>query len=262
MKPCFLFSMLVFFSCSSQVPQKNVKYISHVHDALYATTWFQTSGEARALYLQGYNFAKISFDEALKRKSTKPIAVVVDVDETVLDNSPYQAKLITENASYPLYWKDWVESESASALPGSLEFLRYASSKRATVFYITNRKEDERKATYNNLRRLGFPILSQDQLLLKSNANDKGERRESVLKSHNIVLLIGDNLNDFDSVFELKDVAEREQLVDSLKVQFGTKFIILPNPLYGDWEGALYNYDYKLPENKKHDLRKKSLRTF
>lgn len=253
--------LVVFWSCST-TQDKSPAEMPLAQEGLLATNWFQTSGEARALYLQGYYFARLSFNDSLKIKTKKPKAVIVDIDETIFDNSPYQAKAIQEKVSYPVYWKEWVETESAKALPGSLEFLKYVTNKGGVVFYVTNRKEEERAATYNNLTKLGFPIKDHSQLLTRVDKSDKSDRRALVKKTHAVVLLVGDNLNDFDGVFEKKSVAEKEQLVDKMKNDFGPKFIILPNPLYGDWEGALYDYNFKLSDQEKHEQRMKALESF
>lgn len=261
MKSLVLLSLILFSSCSSRNatgPKSN----GHADDALLATNWFQTAGETKALYLQGYALAKIRFDEANKKSSQKPKAVVVDIDETILDNSPYQAKLIKEKALYPMYWKEWIDSEAAAALPGAVDFLNYVTSKKAKVFYISNRKEHERKSTFNNLKKLGFPVSDENELLLRPVESEKGKRRSLVAKTHDIVLLVGDNLNDFDSVFEGKSPSERGEIVGALKHEIGKKFIILPNPLYGDWEGSLYHYNFRADENEKHRIRKESLRSF
>lgn len=253
--------VLIFnlYSCSS-VKEKKPASISE--ESIMATNWYQTSGEARALYYQGYNFATLSLKEALKKKSAKPKAVVVDIDETILDNSPYQAKVIQEDTSYPEYWADWINASKAEALPGSVEFLKFADSKKVKVFYISNRKSKDQKMTYELLARHGFPIKGDDQLLLQSDVSDKTPRRAQVSKNYEIVLLVGDNLNDFTNLFEGKTNEDKRKLVDEHKIDFGTKFIMLPNPMYGDWEGALYDYNHKRTQEEKHQLRMKALRSF
>jgi len=108
---------------------------------LLATLFQQKAAEKRALSYQAFNIAKLSLDSQLKVADlTKPLAVVVDIDETVLDNSPFEAKSILNNSDYPKYWNEWCQLAAAKPLAGSVEFLNYAKSKGVVVFYITNRK--------------------------------------------------------------------------------------------------------------------------
>lgn len=261
MKLLTLLFLVSFISCSTQSFSKKKEDVSLANETLSATNWFQTSAEAKALYLQGYYLARLSFDTNSKKRTSKPKAIIIDIDETILDNSPYQAKLIEKDVTYPVYWKEWIDQNSAIPLPGALEFLRYVEDK-ATVFYISNRKMGDKDKTYSRLQKLGFPIKDTNQLLIQVSTSDKSDRRKLVSDKYEIVLLIGDNLNDFDGVFEGKSVPEKEKLVNKMKDDFGKKFIILPNPLYGDWEGALYDYNYKLTNEKKHELRMKALQSF
>ncbi|MFZ4714058.1 MAG: 5'-nucleotidase, lipoprotein e(P4) family [Bacteriovoracaceae bacterium] len=259
-------STLFLISCASpkkaETPVAAAKTISSQH-LLAGTVWFQSASETRALFYQGYNMAKMSLDLELKKKSDKKRAVVVDIDETVIDNSPYQAKLILENLGYPDHWSEWIDSEKGIALPGSLEFLTYADKKGVEVFYISNRKPNQLKQTINNLKKLGFPLRGESNVLLQDAESNKTIRREKVSATHNIVLLVGDNLNDFTGLYEKKSVAERKDITDKLKNEFGTKYIMLPNPMYGDWEGAILDYyKTKLNEEEKDAKRKSYLRSF
>jgi 5'-nucleotidase (lipoprotein e(P4) family) len=209
-----------------------------------AILWTQQSGEWRALAYQAFALARLRLDEDLKKNKKKkpPRAVVVDVDETVLDNSPQQAYLVKQRKAFNQPdWAMWVARAEAEPLPGALEFLRYAASKGVRVFYITNRSEAERVGTAENLNRLGFPNASAETLLLRGETSSKEARRAKVAEQYRIVLLIGDNLNDFAEVFERKTVGERLAAVEQNRDQFGTRFIVLPNAMYGDWENAIYN---------------------
>ena len=230
---------------------------------LQAVAWLQTSGEARALCYQAFNLARMRLDQELRsrqKKSGKTPAIVVDVDETVLDNSPYQVKLLRTGNFYPLGWREWVGEARALALPGSVEFLSYASSQGVAIFYITNRKRTNLQATLKNLKDVGFPIV-KERVLMRTTNRSKEKRRQQVLKDHHILLLMGDNLGDFHHVFDYKSVNQRNLVVDNMSREFGKKFIVLPNPLYGDWEAALYNYNYKQPDQEKYQLIQQSLRS-
>ncbi len=224
------------------------------------TLWYQKSAEMRAISYQAYNIARLLFDIDLEKgASEKKRAVVVDIDETVLDNSPCDAGHIGKDFGYPTGWAEWVNEAKAEALPGAVEFLNYVVEKGADVFYVSNRKVEFKEATMKNLKALGFPQVVDIHVLLREDTSDKEPRRQKIQENHRIVLLIGDNLNDFDSIFRKKGVDERLAAVDGLKEEFGKKFIVLPNPIYGDWEGAVYNYNFKLSPKEKSDARKSSL---
>jgi len=233
-----------------------------------AILWTQTSGEARALSYQAFALARMVLVQDLKanRRSRLKRAVVVDVDETVLDNSTFQATLLKNRQNYdPQLWTQWVNRAEATALPGAVEFLRYAASRGVRVFYITNRKQVEKEATAANLKKLGFPDVSDETLLVRTDTggSSKEPRRLSVSARHRIVLLMGDNLNDFAEVFDKsRTVADRLAAVEQNRDQFGSRFIVLPNVLYGDWESALYGYDSKLTEAEKAAKRKSYLKTY
>ncbi|MBT7608175.1 MAG: 5'-nucleotidase, lipoprotein e(P4) family [Bacteriovoracaceae bacterium] len=238
------------------------KRMANVQEYLLASTlWIQNAGEAKALYYQAFNFAKLRLDEDLKKnKSTKKRAIVVDADETVVDNSPYQAKNYLDNHGYTTTsWAEWVNAAKAPATPGSLEFLRYAAKQGVTVFYITNRGHVLKDSTFKNLKELGFPI-KKENLMMKTTTSSKKERREKVLKNYRIILLIGDNLIDFSEIFEHLPTDERISVVAENKNKFGKQFIMLPNPMYGDWEKAIYNYDRKINQKDQANLRQQALR--
>jgi 5'-nucleotidase (lipoprotein e(P4) family) len=217
--------------------------------------WTQSSGEARALAYQAYNFARILLDQDLRvnRKRRMKRAVVVDVDETVLDNSPYQAWIIKEHKSYPEKWTAWINRAEAAAVPGAVEFLSYARQRGVRVFYVTNRKPEEKEGTRANLIKLGFPEVTDETLLVREpDTSSKEPRRKRIAEKYRVVLLIGDNLNDFAEVFEQKKtVAERIAATEQSKALFGTRFIMLPNSMYGDWENAVYDYNFKLTDAEK-----------
>lgn len=224
------------------------------------TVWYQASAEMRALSYQAFNMARMVFDSDLaKGPSARKRAVVVDIDETVLDNSPYEAGLVDRDYGYSKGWAEWINAAEAPPLPGSVEFLRYVREKGGEVFYISNRKEIFKEATIKNMKRLGFPQVDEEHLLLRTDTSDKQPRRNRVLRDHRIVLMMGDNLNDFDSVFAGKSVEDRFAAVDLFEERFGTIFIVLPNPMYGEWEGAVYGYNWGFNPREKSDARKKAL---
>lgn len=253
-----LFSMISLPLCAQEYSTKDLN-----EQLVMGTLWYQRSAEMRALSYQAFNMARMVFDMDLEKgPSSKPRAVVVDIDETVLDNSPYEAGLVGMDYGYPKGWDEWIYAAQAKALPGAVEFLRYVREKGGDVYYLSNRKAKFHDATLKNLKRLGFPQADDEHLLLRTKTSDKAPRRNMVTKDHNIVILMGDNLNDFDNIFRKKGMDVRMAAVDLMKEHFGSKFIVLPNPMYGDWEGAAYNYNWGLKDKEKSDTRKKALITW
>lgn len=231
---------------------------------LLATAWFQQSAEMRACYYQSYNMAKLALKDNLHNyKGTKPAAVVLDIDETVLDNSPFEAKLMADRQNYSdSAWMAWSAREEALALPGAAEFIAYARELGVDVFFISNRVLDERERTLKNLATAGMAVDSAHLLLydLSKGTSCKDERRDTVSATHEIILFIGDNLGDYTSLFDRRDSSLALRLADSLHNDFGRKFIMLPNPMYGEWENAIYNHNYKLPMAEKNRMMQELLR--
>jgi len=231
-----------------------------------AVVYMQTAAEARALYYQAFNIARMRLDKILITRSNhhKPFAIVVDIDETVLDNTPYQVSLIQTGEEYTTdSWKTWTAKAKAQATPGSVEFLQYAKSKGVHVLYITNRQIDEQSATLRNLQRLGFPWADPKHLYAQcsGNSTSKESRRIEVAKHYDVVMLIGDNLSDFSEVFGVNGIGRRADVVDHMKRKFGDRYIILPNPMYGDWETlGVYEGHTDLSPSEKDVILKKVLR--
>lgn len=231
---------------------------------LLATAWFQQSAEMRACYYQSYNMAKLALKDNLHNyKGTKPAAVVLDIDETVLDNSPFEAKLMADRQNYSdSAWMAWSAREEALALPGAAEFIAYARELGVDVFFISNRTLDERERTLKNLATARMAVDSAHLLLYNPSKGTscKDERRNAVSATHEIILFVGDNLGDYTSLFDRRDSTLALRLADSLHNDFGRKFIMLPNPMYGEWENAIYNHNYKLPMAEKNRMMQELLR--
>ena len=227
------------------------------HPTLYAALWVQTSAEYRATAWQAYAAAGESLLRALTDPSWTaaveqegsdfadlPPAVVLDVDETVLDNSPFQARMILDGGTFdPQAWTVWVDEAAAPPVPGAREFLRLADSLGVAAFYVTNRDEEHEAATRRNLEVAGLPVDPEvDTVLTRGEregwTSDKSSRRETIAERYRIVLVIGDDFNDF--VAASLPRADRERLVERYRDLWGERWIVLPNPNYGSWEGALY----------------------
>ena len=260
-------SAFVGTSASAQQPapavQTNLDY--QASGVLYT----QKAAEYRALAYQAFNIARERLDADFDKKNLKklpkatrkmPRAIVVDIDETVLDNSPSNANQIATSRSFNTKdWYAWGEMRKAKAVPGSVEFLNYAVSKGVKIFYISNRDEVQRQATIDNLKSVGFNDVASERVMLRVNGESpKGPRRDVVAAAYRIVLLMGDNLDDFTSAFERKSIAERFAEADRMRDRWGKTFIVLPNAMYGTWENAIYEYQ-RLTEAQKAEKRAAAL---
>jgi 5'-nucleotidase (lipoprotein e(P4) family) len=218
---------------------------------LDANLFVQTSPEYRALCLQAYNVATANLPGLIKKAAGKP-AVVLDLDETVLDNSPFQTWLFKHARTFSQErWTPWEQGKGGHplAVPGAVEFIAAAQKAGATVFFISNRMEESRKATVEALKHLGIDVTGIDERLLlreKGKPSDKTQRRARVAKSHDIVMLVGDTLTDFSQDFaggkvpedaegRRKLIAARKAKVDAAREKWGAAWVVLPNPCYGDF---------------------------
>ena len=233
-----------------------------------AVLWTQSSAEYRALALQTFSLARLRVDQDLARnrarvRGRKPPAIIVDADETVLDNSRFQAELILRGVAYtPDAWQAWCTRAEAGAVPGAVEFLNYAFRRGVHVFYITNRRLSEKAGTITNLKKLGFPDVNEETVMIREQGTtaSKESRRQIVRSRYRVVLLVGDNLNDFNDDFAGKSLAERAAQVDREQADFGSQFIVVPNPMYGDWENAVYGNASNLSDTEKRERRRAALR--
>ncbi len=242
---------------------------AEANDNLNATLWMQSSVEYAGVTMGAYQLATVMLDLALADKSwtavpdeqganyaDKPPAVILDVDETVLDNSKYQAWMVMNDKSFhPKTWGEFVNSVDSMPIPGSLEFTKYAASKGVKVFYVSNRTGDLEEATRKNLEKYGYPMGGNvDTVLLKAEipaweSSKKSPRRLHVAKDYRVLLVMGDNFGDFVDGYK-GSLAERKALMDKTVSMWGTKWIVLPNPSYGSWESAAFAHDYKDPDQR------------
>lgn len=222
---------------------------------LDAVLWLQTAAEARAAALATFAAATRELDAALADPSRSalgqgpeaaalPPALIADVDETLLDNSEFQGSLVVERRRFERGpWRAWVKSARAPALPGAAELARRAAELGVTLFYVTNRDADEEEATRANLARAGFPVPEAIDVVLCRGERpewptDKASRRAEVARTHRVLLLLGDDLNDFVDAAG-RSVEERRALVDAAAARWGRDWFLLANPSYGSWMAAL-----------------------
>ena len=264
-EPAVAFAPPLVADQSSRAPD------NYALDNLNAVTWSRTSAEARALYLQGFAAAGAALDQALSPSnraswtaaieqtgdfSKLPPAIIVDVDETVLDTSDYMLDQIRSGRGYEKpTWNRYVQRQDAPALPGAVEFLTQAAARGVTVFYVSNRGVfdeaeearkpeaerlyDEDEPTRVNLQRLGFPNTSNKSTFLFRDASrgwkEKGPRRAEIARTHRIIMLVGDNLYDLIDV-DPPTRQTRDDALDAHAGWLGSRWIILPNPMYGSWD--------------------------
>ncbi|GAA0610491.1 5'-nucleotidase, lipoprotein e(P4) family [Virgibacillus siamensis] len=200
----------------------------------------QKSAEVRALQEQAFNLAKQQLNNYLENnESSKSPAVVTDLDETVLDNTPYLAMGVKEGFDYTNWgdkWDAWVDAASAKLIPGAKGFLKYADSKGVKIFYVSNRVAENETPTIKNMKKLGLPQVTKESVMLKGES--KKERRSEITEDYEIALLTGDDLHDFAAVFNDASTKKRNKAVERLEDKFGSKFIVLPNSTYGEWSDA------------------------
>ncbi|HKP26064.1 MAG TPA: 5'-nucleotidase, lipoprotein e(P4) family [Dongiaceae bacterium] len=235
------------------------------NDNLNAVLWMQKSVEYKANAEAVFALAKIRLDQALKDKSWTAApaeqtgdfkdltpAIVADGDETVLDNSGYQAWMVANGETFnPKTWTKFVNSQTSTAVPGAVEFAKYAESKGVRVFYVTNRTKAEEPATLENMRKLGFPMAANIDTILTSKeqpdwGSAKGTRRAVIAKHYRILLLLGDNFGDFTDAYK-GSVEERQKVYQENAAHWGHDWLMLPNPSYGSFESAPFGGNFKLP---------------
>ena len=233
---------------------------------MIAVLWSNISAEYRALCYQAYNMATIQLEQAVSKhkRKDKPLAVVVDCDDTVLFDGPFQAYLIEHGKSFnSTDWEKWVNEAKAVPVPGALEFLQFAEKNKCEVFYVPNRKnKTELKGTMENLKRAGFPNVDETHVLLKTDSSDKQLRFNEIKKTHNVVLYIGDNINDLPIGTRNHKNEERVSITDSQKNHFGINYIVLPNPMYGGWEDVFAPNYFKLTPYQKKILHRSLLNSW
>ncbi len=247
---------------------------------LNGVLWMQTSVEYKMSVTQAYRMAEVMVDRALtdpgwtaipEQKNARELrntAVILDLDETVLDNSRFQGQLIRDGIQFSRsLWQQWQQTGKPGLLPGAGRFIRRLQELHVDVFYITNRDNEYAGDTIKLLRELNLPVDADGANLLSKNkpptkGSDKNSRREIVAQTHRVLLLVGDDLNDFISGVHGSEATleGRDEIAEAHKDLWGTKWIIIPNPIYGSWERALYGFDNKLNHQQRLEAKLKHLR--
>ena len=250
-------------------------------DNLNAVAWMQTSAEYRANSLQTYRAAIRELDRAVKDRDWDalapseranparglPPAVVFDVDETVLDNSPYQARLVVAGTEYSEpEWDNWVREQKATAVPGVLEFAKAAQKRGVALFFISNRAVHLKDATIANLRSVGLDVRDDSFLGLgtvvpdcEQQGSDKNCRRQLIGRKYRVLMQFGDQLGDFVELAP-NTVANRDAVLEAHRDWIGERWWVLANPTYGSWEPALFDNNYRQPRDARREAKREALR--
>ena len=264
-------AVLSLAGCAAQMPKNAQPAATSTaqvapNDSLYATLWQQGALEHDLVYAEIYSDARAKLLRALRDphwdalpkteraavrhgslRGLKP-AIVLDIDETVLDNSPYQARQIMRGADTfnATAWNLWCKEASAGPLPGALEFTRYAAAHGVRVIFISNRAHDLTDVTVENLKRDGFPVSGAESVLnlgtptpgCEAQGSDKGCRRQQVARKYRVLMEFGDQLGDFLDIAD-NTPQGRERAIEPYRNWFGERWFALPNPVYGSWLNAL-----------------------
>jgi len=222
----------------------------------WAVAWKQTAAEYRALCYQAFNVATMQLDRALARRQPgdRPLAIITDLDDTVLHAPSYWGHLVDQGLDFfdDAIWDAWVREDRVVAAPGARAFLTHAAANGVEVFYITNRDqgEDTFALALGHLRVLDLPFADAAHLTVLRETSDKTAARETVASAFDVVLLLGDNLNDFSRDYYLTDVDARIARTDADRDAFGHRFIVLPNPTDGHWVRAIFGDSEPAPTNE------------
>lgn len=249
-------------------------------DLLLATLWTQRSVEYKANALTVFALARIRLDEALADRSwtaapaeqtgdyqTLPPAIILDIDETLLDNSKYQVWMMKNDKTFSTEtWNEFCAAQISTAIPGALEFVKYADSKNVKIFYITNRAAETEKDTRENMQKLGFPLGGNVDTFLMQNekpewGSAKSTRRAVVAKDYRVLLNIGDNFGDFDDRYRTSE-ADRLKAFDSDMAYWGKQWLMIANPTYGSFDTAPYGHDFKKSREEQRKAKRDVLESW
>lgn len=232
---------------STALPNHHAPTGSGTNNLLIASVaWKQTAAEYRALYHQGYNMARMLLDQAIKKRKAgdKPLAVVSDLDDTVLLPLPYWGHLINNNKDFfddPV-WDAWIPKNQMVVAPGALEFFKFAADNGVEVFYVSSREQGEKTQEYgvNHVRLAGLPYADNEHVTMLRDTSNKEKRQIEISQKFDVVLFLGDNLNDFRRKYYTKNVDERLKLMEEDRELYGNRFILFPNPTDGHWMRAIF----------------------
>lgn len=230
----------------------------------YALAWKQTAAEYQALYHQGFNIARMHVQNAINRRQPgdKPLAVISDVDDTLVHVLSYWGYLVEQGMDFfddPI-WDEWIPQNLMTAAPGAREFLQFCADNDVSVFYVTSRDQGEGTFDYalGNLRHLEFPIADHSHLTVLRESSNKEIRQDEIRRDYEVVLLLGDNLNDFRRKYYIRDVDERLAAMEEDRHRFGMEYILFPNPTDGHWMAAIFGESEPPPSVENRELLRRA----
>ncbi len=240
-KPVFFAALLLVGCCPAKVLVDYTTVPGGLSDyGKDAVVYQHSAAENHYMFRQCFRLAEIRLTANLTERKQRPVAVVVDVDETVLDNSRYQLERIAEGETFtPDSWNAWVERREAPALPGALDFLTFAKEQGCTIFYVTNRAANEELATIDNLNALGFPDADTAHVFTRQSTSDKTKRRYQVRRTHDVLLYVGDQLTDFKQLYKDRTDNYGKNTVEANLEELEQYFVLTPNTMYGTWKDVV-----------------------
>ena len=255
------------------------------HEDLDALLWIQTSAEYEAITRQTFRLAEMNLGSALvdpawtasteqQRRFAKkprqlaalPPAVILDVDETVLDNTAYQTRLIEKQEEFSREsWLAYVREEASPGIPGAKEFIQACRDARVTVLYVTNREFEVEYATRRNLIKTGLlheddPDVVFTKYERETWTSDKQTRRAHLATRYRILMMLGDDLNDFITLGKHPASEKRRHVATQYADWWGQRWMALPNPNYGGWERSVYGWKDSSSRETKLKLKREMMR--
>lgn len=229
-----------------------------------AVAWKQTAAEYKALYHQGFNIAKAKVQVAIanRKEGDKPLAVITDVDDTIFNANNYWGYLINNNMDFfnDEIWDKWVPKNEFTAAPGAKAFLDFCKANNVEVFYVSSRNQGEKTTEFGieNLKHLGFPNADVEHATFQRETSNKEPKQQEIAEKYQIVVMLGDNLNDYKRKYYVKDIDERTRLMTEDAADFGDKFILFPNPTDGHWMKAIFGTSEPAPSAENRSTFKKA----
>ena len=199
----------------------------------------QQSAEAAALQRQGFALATYRLEDQIEAHGgSDDLAIITDLDETVLDNSALLVRDMQACHDYTTWdtWKHWEREGEPRLMPGAKAFLDYADEQGVAIFYVSDRYQENEADTIATLEALELPQVSEQSVMLLGPA--KAERRAEVVDNHTLVMQLGDSLHDFAGDFAGADLDQQHALVEENAERFGNDWIVFPNATYGAWSEA------------------------
>lgn len=267
-------------------PSESQKEKSEVaHEDLDALLWIQTSAEYEAITRQTFRLAEMNLGNALvdpawtasteqqrlfakkpPQLAALPPAVILDVDETVLDNTAYQTRLIEKQEEFSREsWLAYVREEASLGIPGAKEFIQACRDARVTVLYVTNREFEVEYATRRNLIKFGLlheddPDVVFTKYERETWTSDKQTRRAHLATRYRILMMLGDDLNDFITLGKHPASEKRRKSATQYADWWGQRWMALPNPNYGGWERSVYEWKDSSSRETKLKLKRAMMR--